>query len=181
MSPHLAVTATTAAAVFLLMLGESLRSKANERALRRAGAVEPDEDVYRTMAWAYPGGFLAMALEGAVNGRPPDVVTVVGAGLFVLAKALKYWAIGSLGVRWTFRVLVPPGAPLVVAGPYAFVRHPNYVAVIGEFIAVAMIVGAWLTGSVATVLFAGLIRRRIRVEERALAVPGLHLNSHLNG
>ena len=177
MSPQLAAGAITVGVVFLLMFAESRRSRANERVLRQAGAMEPDGDVYRIMALAYPGGFIAMAAEGAMNGRPPDALTALGVAVFVLAKALKYWAIGSLGRRWTFRVLVPPGAPLVVSGPYAFVRHPNYVAVIGEFIAVAMIVGARVTGPVVTLLFAELIRRRIRVEERALAVPGLQLDS----
>ena len=159
------------------MLAESLRSRANERALRRAGAVEPGGDVYRVMAWAYPGGFVAMGIEGLMNGQAPGLAAALGGAAFVLAKVLKYWAIGSLGTRWTFRVLVPPGAPLVVSGPYAFVRHPNYVAVIGEFVAVATIVGAWVTGPVVTLLFAELIRRRIRVEEGALAAPGLQLNS----
>jgi methyltransferase len=177
MSPQLVLTAITVGVVFVLMLAEGLRSRANERELLRAGAVEPAGDVYRTMAWAYPGAFLAMAVEGAMSSRTPAVVAAVGAAVFVLAKVLKYWAIGSLGTRWTFRVLVPPGAPLVVSGPYAFVRHPNYVAVVGEFVGVAMIVAAWVTGPVVTVLFGELIRRRIRVEERALAAPGLQLNS----
>jgi methyltransferase len=177
MSPQLAATAITVGVVFVLMAAEALRSRANERVLRQAGAIEPDGDVYRTMAWAYPAGFLVMAIEGAVSGRESGAVSIAGAALLVVAKALKYWAIGSLGTRWTFRVLVPPGAPLVGSGPYAFVRHPNYVAVIGEFVAVAMIVGAWVTGPVVTLLFAGLIRRRIRVEEGALAAPGLQLNS----
>jgi methyltransferase len=168
MSPQLAVSAVTVGVVFLLMGAESLRSRRHERTLRHAGAVEPAGDVYRTMAWAYPGGFVAMAVDGAVNGPSPGVVTALGAVVFVLAKVLKYWAIASLGPRWTFRVLVPAGAPLVVSGPYAFVRHPNYVAVIGEFVALAMIVGAWVTGPVVALLFAELIRRRIRVEERAL-------------
>jgi methyltransferase len=85
-----------------------------------------------------------------------------------LAKALKLWAISTLGPRWTFRVLVVPGAPLVAAGPYRFVNHPNYVAVVGELIGVAATLGAFWSGAIVTVMFGLLIRARIRVEDRAL-------------
>ena len=47
--------------------------------------------------------------------------------LFILAKALKWWAILSLGRSWTFRVIVVPGDAPVASGPYAWLRHPNYV------------------------------------------------------
>jgi methyltransferase len=87
-----------------------------------------------------------------------------------MAKALKFWAIATLGPRWTFRVLVPPGAPLVTGGPYAWVRHPNYLAVIGEFVSFAILVGAPLTGLGSVIGFGALLRRRIRVEERALGI-----------
>jgi methyltransferase len=77
----------------------------------------------------------------------------------------------SLGRRWTFRVLVLPAAPLVTTGPYAFVRHPNYIAVVGELVGVALLTGARVTGPLVTILFALLMRARIRVEEDALRRP----------
>lgn len=171
MSPQLAVAAVSAAAVMLMMLAELQLSRFNERALRRAGAVEPDEDVYRRMAWAYPAAFLVMAAEGALFGPEPGAATLAGAALLGASKALKFWAIASLGPRWTFRVLVPPGGALVATGPYAFMRHPNYVAVIGELISMALLVGARVSGPLAAIFFALLIRRRIEVEERALRHP----------
>jgi methyltransferase len=88
--------------------------------------------------------------------------------VLVASKALKGWAIASLGRRWTFRVLVVPGASLVTRGPYALARHPNYIAVIGELAGMALLVGARVIGPIATVLFSLLIRRRISVENRAL-------------
>jgi methyltransferase len=77
----------------------------------------------------------------------------------------------SLGVRWTFRVLVLRDAPLVSGGPYAVLRHPNYVAVVGELAAVALMMNARLSGPVVTVLFSLLMWRRIGVENRALGYP----------
>jgi methyltransferase len=171
MSGAVAISLVSVTAVLLVMLAESRRSSRNERVLRAAGAVEPPDDVIGTMAWVYPAAFLVMAVEGAVAGPEPGTTTIAGALLFAASKALKFWAIASLGQRWTFRVLVPPGAPLVTAGPYAVLRHPNYVAVIGELASMALLVGARVSGPIATVVFALLIRRRIRVEERALRHP----------
>lgn len=154
--------------VFVLMLAELWLSRSNERALRAQGAFEPPDDVYRTMAWAYPASFLAMGLEGAIVGPAPDVLFMLGAALFVVAKAIKYWAIASLGPRWTFRVLVPPRSHLVTRGPYAWLRHPNYVGVIGELVGVALLACAPVTGLIATAGFAHLLRHRIATEDRAL-------------
>jgi methyltransferase len=168
--PHL-IAAAAVAGVLMLMLIESRRSARNERLLRAAGAVEPDDDVITAMTWIYPGSFVAMAAEGMLVAADPGVATLAGVVVFVAAKGLKYWAIASLGPRWTFRVLVPPRAVRVDTGPYAVLRHPNYVAVLGEFVGVALVVGAPLTGTFTTVVFALLIRRRIVVEERALRHP----------
>ena len=82
----------------------------------------------------------------------------------------------SLGTRWTFRVLVVPDAPLVNTGPYAVVRHPNYVAVVGELLSMALdeagaLVGAAVTGPIAVLLFSLLLRQRMRIEDRALRYP----------
>ena len=101
----------------------------HDRALRALGAVEPAGDVYRAMQVAYPGAFLAMLAEGAWRGIDPDAFWTVGASVFVAAKALKYWAIASLGSRWTFRVLVPAGSQRIIRGPYRWMAHPNYLAV----------------------------------------------------
>jgi methyltransferase len=171
MSPQAVVSLVALVAVLLMMLAEMQLSRHNERVLRSRGAVEPSADVYRTMAWAYPALFVVMAVEGAVFGPAPGPATLAGAALLGAAKALKFWAIASLGSRWTFRVLVPPDGELVTGGPYAFLRHPNYVAVIGELASMGLLVGARVSGPVALLLFGVLIRQRIRVEETALRHP----------
>lgn len=155
------------AVALLLMLAEAQRSRANARGLREAGAVEPAGDVYGLMSASYPGAFVAMALAGA--WQSPGGLSLDGAVLFLAAKALKYWAIGTLGSRWTFRVLVPPQSVRVTSGPYRWIAHPNYVAVAGEMAGFARLVHAGWIGVAATLWFAWLMWRRIRVEERALA------------
>jgi methyltransferase len=156
--------------VFAFMLVEARRAAANERAQRARGGVEPPGDVYRLMQVIYPASFLVMLAEGAWRAAPPQPIVVGGAALFAAAKALKWWAILSLGPFWTFRVIVVPGSRLVLSGPYRFVPHPNYIAVVGEFIAVAMMTGAVVSGPLALLAFAALLVKRIAVEERALHV-----------
>jgi len=150
------------------MGGEQILSSFNEKQLRARGAVEPDGDVINLMRLAYPGAFIAMAIEGALSGPAPPNVLLAGLALFGLAKALKVWAISSLGSRWSYRVLVVPGDKLVTSGPYQFISHPNYVAVVGEIASVAMIVWAPIAGTLATIGFGYLMIARIRVEDRAL-------------
>ncbi|MGQ0734715.1 MAG: isoprenylcysteine carboxylmethyltransferase family protein [Acidobacteriota bacterium] len=168
MSAAAAIAWLTLGAVLLVMLGEAALSAHNEAVLRQRGAVEPSGDVYSSMRWAYPASFVAMALEGSMTGPTTPEGLALGLAAFACSKALKIWAISSLGVRWTFRVLVLPDAPLVSKGPYAFLRHPNYVAVMGELAGVAAIVWAPVTGLVALAGVGELLRRRIAVENRAL-------------
>jgi methyltransferase len=158
----------SAIVVFVPMLVESRRASANERAQRRRGGIEATGDVYNLMRVAYPGAFLAMIVEGFVRNGPPVYVFASGIAVFVLAKALKWWAIAALGRSWTFRVIVVPGDPLVARGPYRHLRHPNYVAVAGELVGVALMTGAPIAGTLGTAGFALLLRRRIVVEERML-------------
>jgi methyltransferase len=174
------MVAFAVALVYGFMLAEQRVSMHNERWLRAQGAVEPTGDVYRAMAWLYPVAFLAMGIEGVwrAAGRAGELTdtgpawAASGVVLFVASKALKYWAIRSLGPRWTFRVLVLPNAPLVTTGPYRYIRHPNYIAVVGEFVSAAMMVGAPISGLLMLITFGVALRARIRVEERALAASG---------
>ena len=156
------------AVVILLMLVELRISTGHERALLRRGAIAPPDPVYRTMKWAYPAVFAAMAVEAILLGSSPRPLLVAGIALFLAAKAFKFWAIATLGERWTYKVLVLPGVPLVTGGPYRFVRHPNYVGVVGELLGMALITGARVTGPLGIVFFSWLLVRRIRAEDRAL-------------
>ena len=165
------------ALVFGLMLAETRLSVRNERALRARGAIEPRGDVYLAMLVLYPLAFGLMGIEGisrsrtpaeVVAGSPPPAWWLAGILLMVASKALKYWAIASLGERWTFRVLVLPGVPLVRRGPYHYVNHPNYIAVMGELVAMLLMMSAWTTGPAMILVFGVVLLMRLRVESRAL-------------
>jgi methyltransferase len=166
-----------AVVIFVPMLLEARVSARNERVQRARGGVEPPDDVYKMMRLAYPGAFLAMLAEAMLQGHAAGPTLIAGALVFVFAKALKWWAIGALGRFWTFRVIVIPGASLVTTGPYRLLRHPNYIAVVGELVGVAMMTAAAITGPLATAGFSVLLSKRIAVETRALR--GATAASHL--
>jgi methyltransferase len=168
MTTALAVPAVVLLAVLVMMLGELWLSISNERILTANGAVQADDPVYNAMRIAYPGVFVAMAIEGVITGVEPGPFVWAGVAVMFLAKALKFWAIASLGTRWTYKVLVLPGLPLVSGGPYQWMRHPNYIAVVGELVAMALMTHARVTGPVGTLFFGWLLWRRITAEERAM-------------
>jgi methyltransferase len=161
-----------------LLLAEARVSRRNTAWLRSHGAIEPPGDVYGVMAVLYVLAFLGMGIEGlwrsatapagVESGSAGPSWLASGVVMFAASKGLKYWAIRTLGARWSFRVLVLPGVPLVATGPYRFVEHPNYIAVVGELVGAAMMFGARLTGPVFIVLFGVVLWARVRFESRVL-------------
>ena len=168
----MSMLALVAALVYVPMAVEARRAARNEAAQRARGGVEPPGDVYQLMRFVYPAAFLAMLAEGAIRGRPTPSLFAAGAIVFAAAKAVKWWAIVALGPAWTFRVIVVPGAPRVARGPYRWIRHPNYVGVLGELAGAAAMTGAPIAGAASLVAFSGLLVRRIAVEDQALRALG---------
>lgn len=158
-----------------LLLAETRVSARHQRVLLARGAAMPPGDVYLAMAVVYPLSFIAMGIEGFWRGAqsgsaggPGPAFLLSGVLLFMASKGLKYWAIGALGDRWSFRVLVLPDEPLVSRGPYQYVAHPNYLAVVGELLGTAMMMEAWLTGVLSLAVFGTLLWRRVTFETEAL-------------
>ena len=90
-------------------------------------------------------------------------------GVVLASQALRWWCVTTLGEQWNTRVVVVPGLPLVGTGPYRWLRHPNYVAVVAEGVALPLVHSAWLTAGAFAVLNAVVLTVRIRCEDRALA------------
>ncbi|MFE0450099.1 isoprenylcysteine carboxyl methyltransferase family protein [Streptomyces sp. NPDC058914] len=137
--------------------------------LARAG-VEHGRGHYPVMVALHTGLLACCLLEPVLAHRP--FLPALGwsaLALALLAQALRWWCITTLGPYWNTRVIVVPGARLVGAGPYRFLRHPNYVAVVVEVAALPLVHTAWLTAAVFTVANAVLLAVRIRCENTALA------------
>jgi methyltransferase len=169
------LTAFLIAVAIGLLLAETRLSAGNAARLREQGAVLPPGDVYALMRVLYPAAFMCMGAEGlwraagASAGPPPagaPSFVLSGIVLFAASKALKYWAIATLGERWTFRVWVRPGAPLLRTGPYRYIAHPNYLAVMGELAGTAMMMRARVAGPMFVVAFGLVLLARIRFEAR---------------
>lgn len=147
----------------LLELGLSRR---NERRLRARGAVERGRGHYPFIVALHALWLLSTAVEG--SRRPATRPDRAALAAFLLAQPLRYWAIASLGDHWSTRILIVPGERLVRKGPYRYVRHPNYLVVATEMLALPLAFGARRTALVFSGLDAALLAVRIREEERAL-------------
>jgi len=141
----------------------------NERLARAAGAIEAGAGHYPWMVAIHTLFLISCVLEVWLLDRP-FTPRAGGAMLLLLAvaTALRYWTITILGERWTTRILVRPGVPLITGGPFRWLRHPNYLAVVIEIAALPLVHGAWLTAVVFSVVNAALLTVRIRAENTAL-------------
>ena len=107
-----------------------------------------------------------LTLWWTAPGRPIDILFLL---LFLIVEAGRIWVLRTLGTRWTTRIIVVPGEILVMAGPYRFVRHPNYLVVIGEIAVLPLVFGLWQVAVVFSLLNAAVLAVRIRAENRALS------------
>jgi methyltransferase len=149
-------------------LYELALSARNARRLAARGAIEHGRGHYLLLVLVHVAFLVATPLEVLVLGTRPGPTLPVWLGLWIAAQLLRAASIAALGDRWTTRIWVIPGAPLVRHGPYRFLRHPNYVAVVVELIAGPMMFGAWRTALAITALNAVPLALRIRAENRAL-------------
>ena len=138
-------------------------AKRNTAKLRTAGAVEYGTGHYPLFILLHGAWLVTLFL---VPGRG---VAVPFVALFLVLQALRLWVLMSLRDRWTTRVLVLPGQPLVRSGPYRFARHPNYLIVTAEIAVLPLAFGLWELALIFSGLNAALLAWRIRVENRALA------------
>lgn len=151
-------------------LAELVTSTRHARWAFARGGVETGRGHYPPMVLLHAGLLVACVVEVHVADRPfVPLLGWVALAAALGSQVLRWWCIRTLGPQWNTRVIVVPGLPLVDRGPYRWLRHPNYVAVVVEGIALPLVHTAWLTALVFTVLNAVLLAGfRIPAEERAL-------------
>lgn len=156
--------------VALERIAELVVAKRNLRWALAQGGRETGIGHYPLMVVLHAGLLVGAVVEVALTHRPflpwlgwPMVALVLA------SQALRWWCISSLGRQWNTRIIVIPGHPLVHRGPYRYLRHPNYLAVIVEGLSLPLVHTAWLTAAVFTTCNAGLLVIRITLENRALA------------
>jgi methyltransferase len=158
------------ALVGLERLAELVVAQRNLAWSRARGGVEVGLSHYPIMVVLHTGLLVGCLVEVFALNRP--FIPALGwpmLAVVIAAQGLRWWCITSLGRQWNTRVVVIPGAERVTGGPYRLMPHPNYVAVVAEGIALPLVHGAWITALTFTVLNALLLRKRISIENSALA------------
>lgn len=151
-------------------LVELVVSTRNARWSLERGGVEYGFGHYPVMVVIHTGLLVGCAAEVVLADRPFHLALAVPMiAVAIACQALRWWCITTLGPRWNTRVIVVPGLPRVTGGPYRWLNHPNYVAVVLEGFALPMIHSAWITATAFSIANALLLAWRIRVEDRALA------------
>ena len=150
--------------VTLQRAGELILSHHNTRGLKARGAVEVAPRHYPLMVAVHAAWLISLWAFG--RHQPLYVVAL----LFYLAlQGLRFWVMRTLGSRWTTRIIILPGQPLVSAGPYRYLSHPNYAVVVGEIAVLPLVLGLPWLAVIFTILNAVVLVIRIRAENRALA------------
>ncbi|MCG7595015.1 isoprenylcysteine carboxyl methyltransferase family protein [Mycobacterium sp. PSTR-4-N] len=154
-------------AIALERIAELVVSQRNLRYSRERGGVEYGAGHYPVMVALHTALLAACLLEAAHREFLPALGWPMF-GVVLAAQGLRWWCIGTLGRQWNTRVVVVPGAARVSGGPYRYLAHPNYVAVVAEGIALPLVHTAWITALAFTALNAVLLHTRITCENRAL-------------
>ena len=158
------------AAVGVERLAEVVVANRNRAWSQARGGVEFGAGHYPVMVVLHTALLVGCLLEPILLHRP--FIPALGwpmLAIVVAAQGLRWWCISTLGQQWNTRVIIIPGAARITGGPYRYLPHPNYVAVIAEGVALPLVHTGWITALVFTMLNAALLTARIGVENTALA------------
>ena len=152
------------ALVTLQRAAELVISSHNTRKLVARGAVEVAPRHYPLIVAVHAAWLISLWMFG--HDQPLNVVALL---LYVVLQGFRIWVMRTLGARWTTRIIILPGEPLVSCGPYRLLPHPNYAVVAGEIAVLPLVLGLPWLALIFTVLNAAVLAIRIRAENRALA------------
>src|SRR5437660_5306279 len=156
-------------AVGLLRLVELQISKRHQREMATRGAAKVDEPKFRWMVLLHTCVLIGAAVEVVFLDRPFFLwLAALMIAIFLMANAVRWWVIRSLGAHWNVQVVDSSRLGVVTSGPFRYVRHPNYAAVFAEMLALPLIHTAWITATVGAVAHAGILAQRLSTEERVL-------------
>jgi len=136
--------------------------------MRNQGAFEAGARHYPIMVTMHVMFFVSLLLEVVIVNRPLSPIWVVFLSVFLVAQVARIWCLTSLGKFWNTKIIILPGADVVKKGPYAFIRHPNYVIVTTELLVLPLIFSAYFTAILFTMLNIWMLSVRIPTEEKAL-------------
>jgi methyltransferase len=150
--------------VTLQRLGELALARRNTERLRARGAIEFDAEHYPLIVLVHTAWLLTLW----IFGHDEDVNLWLLAA-FVLLQGVRLWVLATLGSRWTTRIIIVPGEPLIDTGPYRYFSHPNYAVVVAEIAVLPLALHLPVVAAIFTLLNAAVLVVRIRAEARALS------------
>jgi len=154
--------------VILQRLIELVIARRNEANMKAKGAEELDEKGYKFVVLMHVFFFLSLIAEKLFLQPAANALFYPFILFFLMAQALRYWSIISLGGFWNTKILILKGSKLIRKGPYKFISHPNYAAVITEIAVIPLIFSCYITAAAFSVLNIFVLIRRIRIESDAL-------------
>jgi len=154
--------------VIIQRIVELFVARTNEKWIRSQGGYEVGAKHYPFMVAMHVGFFISLIIEFLVFDRSLPAFWILLFVIFVMLQMMRIWVISSLGRYWNTKILVLPGAHVVKKGPFHFIRHPNYVVVTLEIIVIPLMLGAYFTALLFTILNFIILSVRIPVEEAAL-------------
>ena len=149
-------------------LTELIIAERNKRAVIAQGGREFFSETYKVMVVMHFLFMISLVIESAPWSIPLDLLTILCLSAIILLQFGRYWCIWSLGRFWNTRIIVLPGAKAIRRGPYRFIRHPNYLVVTLEFIVIPLLMRTPVTLVIFSLVNLMVLRRRIRLEEKAL-------------
>jgi methyltransferase len=144
-------------------LAELWLARRNTKALLEDGSIEVAPGHYSLIVLMHVSWLAGLWLIGRENSVQAPWVVV-----FLALQVLRTWVLVTLGRRWTTRIIIRPGAPLVTTGPYRYLSHPNYLVVVGEIAVLPLCLGLTWYALAYSVANAAILTVRIRAENAAL-------------
>ncbi|KMJ56094.1 isoprenylcysteine carboxyl methyltransferase [Bacillus sp. LL01] len=154
--------------VMLQRVIEVIIANQNAKWIKKKGGYEAGAEHYKYIVAMHALFFVALLIEISFMGTEVVRWSIIPLIIFLITQVVRVWALSSLGRFWNTRIMILPGAKVVAKGPYRFMRHPNYVIVAMEILALPFIFQAYWTAFIFSILNVMILRIRIREEERAL-------------
>lgn len=156
-------------AVGLLRIFELYVSRRNQQKMMAQGATKVAEPQFRFLVLVHTAVLIGAALEVVLLHRPfiPALAAVMSV-LFLAGNAMRFWVVRTMGKHWNVQVMNSTSLGVVTSGPFRFVRHPNYAAVMVEMLSLPLIHTAWIAALAGCVGYGIAVAKRIAVEESVL-------------
>jgi isoprenylcysteine carboxyl methyltransferase (ICMT) family protein YpbQ len=163
------------AAFYILVIARLISifiSAANERKLKKMGAVEYGKRNSALLVLVHFAYYFACVTEGILNGAFfNDGISYLGLGIYAFSILMLYYVIHAIRHVWTVKLIIAPRSHHVInkSPLFKYIKHPNYfLNIIPELIGFALFFHAWITLVAGMIIYLVPLITRIRQEEAVM-------------